>query len=92
MQAEEAVEIEDLILRDGDGGAHGVVVGLAPGNDDVEAVGGAALKDDDELLALPVASVVAAMTARVRKAGRAVVPARASAPLRRKMRREVFMG
>ena len=48
MQAEESVEIEDLVLRNGDAGPHGVVVLFAIGHDDVEAVGGAALKDDDE--------------------------------------------
>jgi hypothetical protein len=52
MQSEEAVEVENLILRYGDGGAHGVVVGFAVGNDDIEAVGCSALEDDDELLAL----------------------------------------
>ena len=47
MQAEEAIEIEHLVLGDGDAGAHGVVVLFAVGDDDVEAVGGAALEDDD---------------------------------------------
>ena len=51
MEAEEAVEIENLVLRDGDAGAHGVVVLLAVGHDDVEAVGGAALEDDDKAAA-----------------------------------------
>ena len=48
MQTEESVEIDDLLLRDGNAGAHGVVVLLAIGHDDVETVSGAALKDDDE--------------------------------------------
>jgi len=48
VEAEEAVEVEHFVLRDGDGRAHGVVVGLAPGDDDVEAVGCSSLKDDDE--------------------------------------------
>ena len=48
MQAEEPVEIDDLILWNGDAGPHRVVVLLAIGNHDVQAVGGAALKDDDE--------------------------------------------
>ena len=52
MEAEEAIEVEDLLLGDGDGGAHGVVVGFAVGDDDVEAVGCSALEDDDEALAL----------------------------------------
>ena len=52
VQSEEAVEVEDLILRDGDGGPHGVVVRFAPGDDDVEAVGCSALEDNDELLTL----------------------------------------
>ena len=51
MKAEEAVEIEDLILRDGDAGTHVVVVLLAVGDDDVEAVGCATLEDDDQAAA-----------------------------------------
>jgi hypothetical protein len=48
MQAEEAIEVETWFCGDGDAGAHGVVVLLAVGNDDVEAVGRAALEDDDQ--------------------------------------------
>src|SRR6516165_11089844 len=48
MQTEEAVKVYDLFLRDRDAGAHRVIVLLAPGNDDVEAVGGSALEDDHE--------------------------------------------
>ena len=48
MEAEESIEIDNLILRNGDAGAHGVVILLAIGDDDIEAVGGAALKDDDQ--------------------------------------------
>jgi len=48
VEAEKSIEIEYLILRNGDAGAHGVVVVLAVGHDNVEAVGGAALEDDDE--------------------------------------------
>ena len=48
MEAEESVEVEHLVLRNGDAGAHGVVVLFAIGDDDVETVGGAALKDDDQ--------------------------------------------
>jgi hypothetical protein len=89
MQAEEAVEIDDLILRDGDAGAHGVVVLLAIGNDDVEAVGCAALEDDDQ--ARPGLRRGFASTERTRKLGMAAVPAMASAPLRRKNLRLVCM-
>src|SRR6516165_1807080 len=48
MQAEEAVEINDLLLRDGNAGPHRVVVLFAMRNDDVEAVGSSALEDYDE--------------------------------------------
>ena len=48
MEAEEAVEIEDLVLRNGDAGAHVVVICFAVRDDDVETVGCAALKDDDQ--------------------------------------------
>src|ERR1035437_22742 len=45
VKSEEAIEIENLILRDGDAGTHGVVVFFLVGHDNVEAVGGAALED-----------------------------------------------
>ncbi len=48
MQPEEAIEIENLVCGYGDAGAHGVVVLLAVGNDDVEAVCSAALEDDHQ--------------------------------------------
>ena len=48
MEAEEAIEVENLVLRNGDAGTHGVVVLFAIGDDDIETVGGAALEDDDE--------------------------------------------
>jgi hypothetical protein len=48
VQAEESIEIENLILGDGDAGAHRVIVLLAIGDDNIEAVGGAALEDYDE--------------------------------------------
>src|SRR5580692_8646751 len=51
MEAEESVEIDNLIARNGDAGAHGVVVLLAVGHHDVEAIGRSALKDDDEAAA-----------------------------------------
>ncbi len=52
VQSEEAVEIDDLVARDVDGWAHGVVGALVVRYDDVEAVGRAALEDDDEALVL----------------------------------------
>jgi hypothetical protein len=48
MEAEEAIEVENLVLGNGDAGAHGVVVLLAIRDNDVETVGGATLKDDHE--------------------------------------------
>ena len=51
MEAEEAIEVENLVGGDGDAGTHGVVVLLAVGDNDIEAVGSAALKDDDEAAA-----------------------------------------
>jgi hypothetical protein len=48
VQAEESIKIENLILGDGDAGAHRVIVLLAIGDNNVKAVGGAALEDDDE--------------------------------------------
>jgi hypothetical protein len=50
MEAEEAIEVKDLTLQDGDGGPHGVVVGLAVRDNDVEAVHGAALEDDNQAM------------------------------------------
>src|SRR5215813_3917358 len=55
MQAEVAVEIDGCIctaaawLRNGDCRAEAVVIRLREWHDDVEAVGGAALEEDDEL-------------------------------------------
>ena len=48
METEESIEVDDLVLRNGDAGAHRVVVLFAIRDDDVEAVGGATLEDDDE--------------------------------------------
>src|SRR5215469_15591665 len=50
MQAEEAVEVEDVLARDVDAGPHRVVRALAVRHDDVEAVGRTTLKDDDQPL------------------------------------------
>ena len=50
MQSEKAVEVEHRFLRDVDGRTHRVVTRLAMRNDDVEAVRGSALKDDDQSL------------------------------------------
>ena len=51
MQAEEAIEIDDLVLRDRDGGTHRVVVLFFVGDDNVESVGGSALKDNHQAAA-----------------------------------------
>src|ERR1019366_1411962 len=51
MQTEEAIEVNDLGLRDGDGRTHRVVVLFRIGHDDVEAVGSSTLKDDDQAAA-----------------------------------------
>src|SRR5580692_6317259 len=50
MEAEESVEVEDLILRNGNAGTHLVIVLLAIRDDDVEPVGCAALEDHDKPL------------------------------------------
>jgi hypothetical protein len=50
MEAKEAIEINDLVLRNGNAGPHGVIVGLAVGDDDVETVDGSALEDHDEAM------------------------------------------
>ena len=50
MQSEKAVKIEHRFLRNIDGWPHGIVVRLAVGHNDVETVGGSALKDDDQPL------------------------------------------
>ncbi len=51
MQAEKAVEIDDLVLRNRDRGPHRVVVLLVIGHNNVEAVGGAALEDNHKTAA-----------------------------------------
>ena len=48
VQAKESVKVEHLVFRDRDTRPHRVVVLLAVGDDDVEAVSRAALKDHDE--------------------------------------------
>src|SRR5579863_4297571 len=50
VKSEEAVEIDDLVARDVDGWAHGVVGALVVWHDDVEAIGRAALEDDNQPL------------------------------------------
>ena len=52
VQAEESVEIENVMARNIDRGTHGVIRSLAVGDNDVEAVGCAALKYDDQPLVL----------------------------------------
>src|SRR5215469_13110401 len=50
MQAEEAIEIEDIFARDVDAGAHRVIGMLSMRHNDVEAVGCAALEDHHQAL------------------------------------------
>src|SRR5215468_2117203 len=50
MQSEEAVEIQCGFPWDVDRGACCVISGLAVGHNDVQSVGGAALKDHDQAL------------------------------------------
>src|SRR5947209_15554981 len=50
MQAEEAVEINDVVSLDGDGRPHRVIGTLAVWHHDVEPVSGATLEDDNEAL------------------------------------------
>ena len=50
MQAEGAVEVEDLVWLEGERRPHKGVVGIAIRNDDVETVGSSTLEEDDELL------------------------------------------
>ena len=48
MQAEETVQVEYLVCRDCDAGAHGVVIRLPVGNHNVQAISRAALEDDHQ--------------------------------------------
>jgi hypothetical protein len=50
MQAEEAVEIEHRFPRDIDARPHGLVLRLGVRHDNIQTVGGAALKNYDEAL------------------------------------------
>jgi hypothetical protein len=50
MESEEAVKIDNLVLRDGDCGAHGVVILFAVRDHNVQTVGRAALEDDNQPL------------------------------------------
>lgn len=80
MQAEKAVQIQNFLRPDSDGGTHGVVVLFAVRDDDVQPVGRAPLKQDNQLLFLEAAVVTSAITPRARKLGIAEVPTSASAP------------
>jgi len=86
MQSEKAVEIEHGFLRDVDGRTHGVVARFAVRHNNVESVGGSALKDHDQTLRAN-AGIGRAKGGARQETGSAVVPTTASAPLRRKMRR-----
>src|SRR5436309_12465714 len=50
MQPEETVQIDHRLARNVDAGAHGVILRLAIGNHNVQAIGSTALKDDDQAL------------------------------------------
>jgi hypothetical protein len=50
MQSEEAVEIEDRLFGNVNTGTHGVILGLAVRDDDVESIGRTALEDHDQSL------------------------------------------
>src|SRR5664279_5678851 len=50
MQPEEAVEIDHLLPRNIDAGSHRVIGSFAMGNNNVQAIGGTTLKDDDQAL------------------------------------------
>lgn len=92
MEAEGAVEVEDFLRAEGDGRAQGGVVRIAKGDDDVEAIRGTALEEDDEFFREAAAVVACARTERVRKAGMVEVPMRARAPPRMKPRRVMRRG
>src|SRR5277367_6596264 len=51
MQPEEAIEVYHLLPRNIDAGPHRVIGTLGMGHNDVQAIGGTALKDDDKPLA-----------------------------------------
>src|ERR1700677_3371038 len=50
MESEESIEIKHRVARNIDGRPHSVVGALVVGHDDVEAVGGTALEDNDKTL------------------------------------------
>ena len=52
MQSEKTIEIDDVFSRNVDARAHRVIRALAVGYDDIESVGGATLKNDDQALGL----------------------------------------
>ncbi len=52
MESEESVEIDDRVARDVDGRPHRIVGALGVRHDDIEAVGCAALENDDQALVL----------------------------------------
>jgi hypothetical protein len=51
MEPKEAVKIDNLVLRNGDCGSHGVVILFAVRDDSIQTVGRAALENDNEPLA-----------------------------------------
>ena len=48
METEEAVEVEHRLARNVDAGPHRVILRLGMRDDDVQSIGGAPLKNDDE--------------------------------------------
>src|SRR5882724_966400 len=50
MQSKETVKIEHALARDGDAGPHAVIRLLTVRHNDVQTVGGAALKQNDQAL------------------------------------------
>ena len=90
MQAEEAVEVDDLPCAEWRCWGASRSTRLAVRHDDVQSVRRAALEDHDQALgALPGST--APKAARVRKLGIAVVPTTARALLRRNTRRVMDM-
>ena len=79
MQAEEAVEVDDLLARNVDAGPHRVIGTLGVGHDDVEAVGRAALEDHDQAL-VGGGGIGGAQGGAGQKVGMAAVPTTAIAP------------
>jgi len=83
VKAEKSIKVENVVVRNGDAGAHRIVILLAIGNDNIEPVGGAALEDDNEPASRRRRGI--RQHRANKKAGMAAVPATANAPLRRRI-------